>query len=229
MTCASFQYYWSFVMTTSSNGNTFRVTDPLCGEFIGHRWIPLTKASDAELWYFLWSAPWIHGWVNNRDAGDYDVIVMWVESTSHRWRPCMWRHHNVWLSHWVNAKMKIVNPRRSSIIGHKYHMPLYIVSDHATLKYRHRHGGVAIKIDGPPVCFDNLKSKPSQIAKFMEPTWGPPGSCRPQMGPMMAPWTLLSGLVTSAILCGCKSVDSRSLVTCCTWNYWTALHRSFNF
>ena len=24
-------------------------------------------------------------------------------------------------------------------------------------------------------------------------TWGPPGSCRPQMGPMLAPWTLLSG------------------------------------
>ena len=36
--------------------------------------------------------------------------------------------------------------------------------------------------------------KTSQIAKFMGPTWGPPGSCRPQMGPMLAPWTLLSGL-----------------------------------
>ena len=31
----------------------FRVTGPLCGEFTGHRWIPLTKASVAELWYFL--------------------------------------------------------------------------------------------------------------------------------------------------------------------------------
>ena len=25
----------------------------------------------------------------------------------------------------------------------------------------------------------------------MGPTWGPPGSCRPQMGPMLAPWTFL--------------------------------------
>ena len=33
----------------------------------------------------------------------------------------------------------------------------------------------------------------AQIAKFMGPTWGPPGSCRPQMGPMLAPWILLSG------------------------------------
>ena len=31
----------------------------------------------------------------------------------------------------------------------------------------------------------------SQITKFMGPTWGPPGSCRPQIGPMLAPWTLL--------------------------------------
>ena len=34
----------------------------------------------------------------------------------------------------------------------------------------------------------------SQLTKFMRPTWGPPGSCRSQMGPMLAPWTLLSGL-----------------------------------
>ena len=75
-------------MMTSSNGNIFRVTGPLCGEFTGHRWIPRTKASDAELWCFLWSAPWINGWVNNRKAGDlrchrtyHDVTVMnWIDS-----------------------------------------------------------------------------------------------------------------------------------------------------
>ena len=38
-------------------GNNFRVTGPLCGEFTGHRCIPLTKACDAELWCFLWPAP----------------------------------------------------------------------------------------------------------------------------------------------------------------------------
>ena len=32
----------------------------------------------------------------------------------------------------------------------------------------------------------------SQIARLMGPTWGQPGSCRSQMGPMLAPWTLLS-------------------------------------
>ena len=43
-------------MMTSSNGNIFRVIGPLCGEFTGPWWIPSTKASDAELWCFLWSA-----------------------------------------------------------------------------------------------------------------------------------------------------------------------------
>ena len=36
----------------------------------------------------------------------------------------------------------------------------------------------------------------SQITKFMGPTWGPPGSCRSQMGPMLAPRILLSGITS---------------------------------
>ena len=44
-------------MMTSSNVNIFRVTGHLWGEFTGPRWIPLAKASDAELWCFLWSSP----------------------------------------------------------------------------------------------------------------------------------------------------------------------------
>ena len=69
-------------MMTAKNGNNIsRITGPLCGEFTGGRWLPLTKASDANIWYFLCSAP--QQTVNNRDAGDlrrhrahYDVIVM---------------------------------------------------------------------------------------------------------------------------------------------------------
>ena len=41
---------------TSSNGNIFRVTGLSCGEFTGHRWVPCTKASDAELWFFFLAA-----------------------------------------------------------------------------------------------------------------------------------------------------------------------------
>ena len=73
-------------MMTSSNGNTSRVTGPLWGESIGHRWIPLTKASDAENVHILvFSLIWActNGKTNNRDVGDlrrhhanYDVTEM---------------------------------------------------------------------------------------------------------------------------------------------------------
>ena len=78
--------FHNYIMMTSSNGNIFRVTGLLCVEFTGHRWIPRTKASDAELWCFLWFDLRLNNqlsWVNNREAGDlrrhqahYDVIVM---------------------------------------------------------------------------------------------------------------------------------------------------------
>ena len=44
-------------MMTSSNGNIFHATGLLWGESTGHRWIPLTKTSDAELWCFFLSVP----------------------------------------------------------------------------------------------------------------------------------------------------------------------------
>ena len=56
-----FPRYWSFVRGTTA-----------------HRWIPLTMASDAELFFPLICA-WTNSWANNRDAGDlrsHDVIVM---------------------------------------------------------------------------------------------------------------------------------------------------------
>ena len=46
----------SLVMT-SSNRIIFHITGHLCGEFNSHRWISCTKASDVELWCFLWSGP----------------------------------------------------------------------------------------------------------------------------------------------------------------------------
>ena len=73
-------------MMTSSNGNIFHITGPLWREFTSDWWIPLTKASDAELGYFLWSAPEQIVQANNRDPCDlrchlalYDVTLMNVQ------------------------------------------------------------------------------------------------------------------------------------------------------
>ena len=66
---------------TSSFGNISSVTGPLWGGSTGHRWIPLTKANDAELFSLI--CGWTNGWAKNRDAGalrrhrtHYDVTVM---------------------------------------------------------------------------------------------------------------------------------------------------------
>ena len=37
------------------------------------------------------------------------------------------------------------------------------------------------------------------IARFMGPTWGPSGADRAQIGPMLAPWTLLPGILYGLI------------------------------
>ena len=44
----------------------------------------------------------------------------------------------------------------------------------------------------PPVTRIPL-TRATLIARFMGPTWGPSGADRTQVGPMLAPWTLLSG------------------------------------
>ena len=67
---------------TSSNRNIFRVTGHLCGEFTGPRWIPHTKASDAELCVFFELRP--NKRLNKQWWG------WWFETPS---RP-LWRHRN---------------------------------------------------------------------------------------------------------------------------------------
>ena len=42
----------------------------------------------------------------------------------------------------------------------------------------------------------------------MWPIWGPPGSCRPKVGPMLSPSTLLSGTIYRNSLLGLSSMCS---------------------
>ena len=51
------QWYYQPFKHSSSKEIIFRVTGPLWGDSIGHRWNPLRNTSDAELRCFVWSAP----------------------------------------------------------------------------------------------------------------------------------------------------------------------------
>ena len=48
--------WWVYFHDDVINGNIF-FTGPWWGESTGRQWIPLTKASDAELWCFIWCTP----------------------------------------------------------------------------------------------------------------------------------------------------------------------------
>ena len=71
---------FTFRMMTSSNGNIFFFTGPLCREFTGHGGIPLTKASDAELWYFHWSVPELTAVQTIETPVIWDTIVPIIKS-----------------------------------------------------------------------------------------------------------------------------------------------------
>ena len=50
------------------------------------------------------------------------------------------------------------------------------------------------------------------IARFMGPTWGPSGTDRTQVGPMLAPWTLLSGNIWDPKLAITMPADVQKLI-----------------
>ena len=94
----------------------------------------------------------------------------------------------------------IINLRWSSN-HHRFIMGIPIPIKHCLLsKYR-----ISFSLH-----YENYKltSPTPQIARFMRPTWGPPGSCRPKMGPMLAPWTLLSGTMLSTHPCLFLSISN---------------------
>ena len=65
---------------TSSNRNIFRVTGPLWGKSTSHRWIPLTKASNAELSYIFFMRTWTNGWAKRPDAGAFNRYFAQVKA-----------------------------------------------------------------------------------------------------------------------------------------------------
>ena len=91
-----------YIYDVSWNGNVFCVTDPLCGEFTGDRWIPRTKASDTEFDAFF--DLHLNKWLSKQSKR------RWFETPSRSsWRHCndmiCKLHPNIW-------NRSVVCPRR---------------------------------------------------------------------------------------------------------------------
>ena len=89
------------------------------------------------------------------------------------------------------------------------------------LQYIHQQASVSSQWENLYLGHDMyILQKLSLIARFMGPTWGPSGADKTQVGPMLAPWTLLSGFLWN------------TLKRCCTHNgylLWVqCLASSFN-
>ena len=92
------------------------------------------------------------------------------------WMRAEWNFHQ-WELQWENRL---------------WNVPLYNVPLHTALQW---NGRASIRLwtlttDIPPPWVNlvlTLFEKPSQIAEFIWATWGPPESCRPQVGPTSAP------------------------------------------
>ena len=77
---------YAYFMMTSPNGNIFRVTVPLGGEFTGHRWIPLTKRPVTRSFDIFFDLCLKKRLSKNRYAGDfrrhrahYDANIMLLD------------------------------------------------------------------------------------------------------------------------------------------------------
>ena len=74
--------------------------------------------------------------------------------------------------------------------------------------------------------FIGISSCQSQITRFMRPTWGPARSCRPQVDPTLAPWTLLSGLTWLSVP---QLAWANNKVNIKPLYYWSCVRRNYQW
>ena len=101
---------------TSSNGDIFRVTGHLRGEFTASPVNSPHKGQWRGALMFSLICVWMNGWVNNREAGDlirhrahYDAIVMDHECAIHTYRLLFWIQGSVCILGYIsttNVKVK---------------------------------------------------------------------------------------------------------------------------
>ena len=137
-----------------------------------------TPLNTTRKWYLPFSS--------TKSNGDqYALIILALLTIVSRF--CQQNHVYIHLERWNYSSMPNFN-------GGLTAPPLEL--GHGWVITSHSKKTIDVIINPRPTLSRSLSSKEvpcvlSQIARFMGATWGPPGSCRPQIGPVLAPWTLL--------------------------------------
>ena len=80
----------------------------------------------------------------------------------------------------------------SSCLENVWHKVSYVLGTLGQRLFLRAHGWSVVG-GGGGLLYALPLPEPTLIARFMGPTWGPSGANKTQVGPMLAPWTLLSG------------------------------------
>ena len=166
---------------------------PLREEFPGHRWILLTEPVTRSFDVFF------HPRLNKRLIKQ--SWGWWFETPSRSlWRHCDGRKVYKCVYYLRYIPRILHTARALSSVNSNHKGPVTWIFFHLmTSSCSHNISTVIsphFPAHHPSLLYSGFimaKTLNTQIAKFIGPTWVPPGSCRPQMGPVLAPWTLLSG------------------------------------
>ena len=135
---------------------------------------------------------------------------------------------------WFFWKVVMRNPTMQTIynLRTQYPIKLHVTLWHCVgwLFVVDRSSGLIMKFLGSIISFCTTSLSvhvlyiDSLTARFMGPTWGPSGTDRTQVGPMLAPWTLLSGALLLRKRCGYHHIYMMSPGWCSHVhgyvNYW---------
>ena len=121
--------YTPKITMTSSNGSIFCVTGPLWGEFTGHRWIPVTKASNAELWCFLWFTP------EQTVAQTIDTPVIWDPLYIALIMMSLWWNRNVLINQYSTYGVQITMNAQHMHYNVRWMAPWCIIRYYMYRKY----------------------------------------------------------------------------------------------
>ena len=183
---------------------------------------PIAAKKSGQTW--IWSGTWWRHLIEHFLS--YWDFVRWIyhrlnKQLGKQWRcqwfetpaRSFWRHSNEIHGQrpQLLLEIRMVWQRRHGVANHR-HIDVFqqlvqlnnkdnyngfisqrVSNEHGVSMSKHRQGCVVIAAY-------IVMTLMSPIARFMGPTWGPSGADRTKVGPMLAPWNLLSGVIFASSL-----------------------------